>query len=177
MSLPATLSAFVLNTILARLAPLFMIGANGDAEAARHAALQMLGTYHPQTEAELTLAASIISFSLQALEALAQAAQPDLAVNRIIRLRGSAVSLSRESAKAQRSLTQLQKARQQAAPAEPQPETTVQPKTAQPQKAATEKTPNGHAFKPASQLPKIEIRPALAQPHPEVPTATPTLTH
>jgi hypothetical protein len=66
---------------------------------------------------------------LHALEALGQAAAEDLALNRIIRLRGSAVSLSRESHKAQRKLDQLQRDRRagiteqtasQAEPAKPQ---------------------------------------------------------
>jgi len=122
MPLATTLPTAILETILTRLAPLFLIGANGDLTAARHAASQMLDAYDPQTNDELCLAAQIIGFSFQALEALAQAAQPDLSLTRIIRLRGSAVSLSRESEKAQRRLSQLQKARQQAIPAEIQPE-------------------------------------------------------
>lgn len=73
----ATFPAAVLETILIRIAALFLIGAGGDMEAARHAALAMLGAYHPETEDELSLAAQIISFSFQALEALSQAAAPD----------------------------------------------------------------------------------------------------
>ena len=121
----AAFPAPVLETILTRLAALFLIGAAGDMAAARQAALQMLGAYHPKTEDELSLAAQIISFSFQALEALGQAAAPDLPVTRILRLRGGAVSLSRESAKAQRHLSQLQKDRRQGIPvqsAEAQPE-------------------------------------------------------
>jgi hypothetical protein len=114
----ATFPAAVLETILTRLAALFLIGAAGDMEAARQAALQMLGAYHPETEDELSLAAHIISFSFQALEALGQAAAPDLPLTRILRLRGGAVSLSRESAKAQRRLTQCQQDRRKATPAE-----------------------------------------------------------
>jgi len=88
-------------------------------ETARQAALVMLGAYHPETEDELSLAAQIVSFSFQALEALSQAAAPDLPVTRVLRLRGGAVSLSRESAKAQRRLSQLQKDRRQGTQAEP----------------------------------------------------------
>jgi hypothetical protein len=122
MSLLATLPAAILETILIRLTALFLIGAGGDSTAARHAAVQMLGAYQPHTEDELRLAANIIGFSFHALEALGQAAAPDLPLTRILRLRGSAVSLSRESAKADRRLVQLRKARQQAQPAETQPE-------------------------------------------------------
>jgi hypothetical protein len=117
----ATVPAAVLETILIRLAALFLIGAGGDMETARQAARVMLGAYHPETEEELSLAAQIISFSFQALEALSQAAAPDLPVTRVLRLRGGAVSLSRESAKAQRRLSQLQKDRRERTQAEPVP--------------------------------------------------------
>jgi hypothetical protein len=121
----------VLETVLTRLAALFLIGACGDTAAARHAALQMLATYRPETTDELRLAANIIGFSFQALEALSQAATPDMPLTRILRLRGSAVSLSRESAKAERRLNQLQRARQepiQAQQTEVQPEPEPGPK-------------------------------------------------
>jgi hypothetical protein len=123
----STLPAAIMDTILVRLAALFLVGAGGDIIAARHAAAQMLGAYHPETTDEFRLAANIIAFSFQALEALAQAATPDMPLTRIMRLQGSAVSLSRESAKAERRLGQLQKVRQQGTPAqraEIQPEPT-----------------------------------------------------
>ena len=125
MFITTTLPAAILETVLTRLATLFLTGAGGDAVAARQAGFQMLGAYHPETEDELRLAANIVCFSFQALEALSQAAAPELPLTRIISLRGGAVSLSRESAKAERRLVQLQKARQQgiqAQPAEIQPE-------------------------------------------------------
>jgi hypothetical protein len=117
MSLAATLSVAILDTILGRLALLFLSGAAGDLTAARNAAAQMLAAYHPQSEDELRLAAQIVGFSFHALEALGQAASPDLPLTRILRLRGSAVSLSRESHKAQRRLDQLQNARRTGSPA------------------------------------------------------------
>jgi hypothetical protein len=119
MSLVTQLPAAILDTILGRLALLFLTGAAGDLIAAHHAARQMLTAYHPETEDELRLAAEIISFSLHALEALSQAAGSDLSLNQKLRLRGSAVSLSRESHKSQRKLDQLQKARGTGAPAQP----------------------------------------------------------
>jgi hypothetical protein len=117
MSLPSTLPAAILETILTGLAALFLTGANGDTAAARHAASCMLGAYHPETEDELRLAANIVGFSFHAIEALGQAAAPDIPLTRILRLRGSAVSLSRESAKAERRLAELRKARLQSIPA------------------------------------------------------------
>ena len=129
MSAQATLPTAILETVLIRLAALFMTGAAGDPAAARHAALQMLAAYHPETPEELRLAASIIAFSFQSLEALAQAATPDMPLTRILRLRGGAVTLSRESAKAERRLAQLQTARQTAVPPH-QPE--IHPEPAEP---------------------------------------------
>jgi hypothetical protein len=133
-TLATTLSAAILDTILGRLALLFLSGAAGDLTAARNAAARMLAAYHPQTEDELRLAAEIVGFSFHALEALAQAAGPDMPLTRILRLRGSAVSLSRESHKAQRRLDHLQKARRTGSPAAtetPQP-TQTQPSQSQP---------------------------------------------
>ena len=132
---PASFPAAILETILARLTALFLIGANGDSAAAHHAASHMLAAYHPETEDELRLAANIICFSFQALEALAQAAAPDISLTRILRLRGGAVSLSRESTKAERRLAQLQKARQQAVQA---PSAEIQIEPAQPEPARPE---------------------------------------
>ena len=92
----------LLQTILHQIATLLLQGAGGDMETARYAAAATLSTYDPQTEAELRLAARVISFSLQAGEALAQAADPEMPLTRVLRLRTGAVSLSREAAKAER---------------------------------------------------------------------------
>jgi hypothetical protein len=121
-TLAQALPGAILETILSRLASLFLAEAAGDMTAARQAATKMLSAYHPETEDELRLAANIVSFSFQALEALGQAATPDMPLTRKLRLRGSAVSLSRESHKAQRRLDKLQAARRQGIPAETQPE-------------------------------------------------------
>jgi hypothetical protein len=122
MSLANARPGAILETIVTRLAALFLSGTAGDMTAARLAATQMLRAYHPETEDELRLAANIISFSFHALEALGQAATPDMPLTKILRLRGSAVSLSRESHKAQRRLDKLQNERRQGIPAETQPE-------------------------------------------------------
>ena len=117
MSFAATISAAILDTILGRLALLFLTAANGDLPSARHAAAQMLGAYDAVTENELRLAAEVIGFSFHALEALGQAASPELSSSHKLRLRGSAVSLSRASHKAQHRLDLLQKARRTGPPA------------------------------------------------------------
>jgi hypothetical protein len=121
MPLATTLPAAILETILIHLGALFLAGAAGDPIAARQAAAHMLGAYHPETEEELRLAANIVGFSFHALEALGQAAAPDMPLTRVLRLRGSAVSLSREAAKAERRLTQLRNSPQQDIVAQPEP--------------------------------------------------------
>jgi hypothetical protein len=119
--LAATLPTAILETILTHLAGLFLTGAAGDPIAARRAAAQMLAAYHPNTEEELRLAGNIVGFSFHALEALGQAAAPDMPITRVLRLRGSAVSLNREASKAERRLIQLQTARRQCIQAQTQP--------------------------------------------------------
>jgi hypothetical protein len=120
MSLAKTIPSVIQQMILTRMTTLFLTGAGGDLSAAREAAVPMLATYHPETAEELRLAAQIISFSLQAFEALSQASAPDINMSRTLRLRGSAVSLNRESEKDQRRLDQIQQARRAATPAQPE---------------------------------------------------------
>jgi hypothetical protein len=131
MPFAATLLPCILDTVLGRLALLFLSGAKGDLAAARHAAAHMLAAYGPETEDELRLAAEIVTFSFQALEALSLAATPEMPLNKILRLRSGAVSLSRESHKAQRRLDQIQKARREGI--QPQPAAATQPEPARPQ--------------------------------------------
>src|SRR5579859_6058352 len=119
MSLSVRLPAAFLDTILGRLALLFLPAA-GDTTKARSAAAEALADYHPETASELRLAANIVSFGLHALEALSQAADPDMPLTKVLRLRGSAVSLSRESHKAERRLQERQSARRAG---EPEPQT------------------------------------------------------
>src|ERR1700722_13377330 len=121
MSLAGLPEAF-LQTILHQIALLLLQGAGGDMDAARHAAAGTLSAYDPRTEAELRLAARIISFSLQAGEALAQAADPEMKLTHVLRLRTGAVSLSREAEKAERRLEKLREARQQNEDLDPLPE-------------------------------------------------------
>jgi hypothetical protein len=124
MSLPTTITPTIVDTILGHLAPHFLPAANNDLPTAQHAASQILAAYNTETEEELRLAAEIASFGFQALKALGEAAAPDLSPNKTLRLRGSAVSLSREAHKSQRKLDQLQRARHTASaqPAAPKPD-------------------------------------------------------
>jgi hypothetical protein len=117
----ADLPEALLQTILHHIATLLLQGAGGDMETARYAAAATLSTYDPQTEAEFRLAARVISFSLQAGEALAQAADPDMPLTRVLRLRTGAVSLSREAGKAERRLEKIHQTRLLGYPEEPAP--------------------------------------------------------
>jgi hypothetical protein len=119
VSLPATIAQAILDTVIGRLALLFLAGASGDMAMARHAASQMIAAHNPETPDELTLAAEIISLQFHTLQALTDAADPELSLNKILRLRGGAVSLSRESHKARRSLDQLQRTRRAGATEQP----------------------------------------------------------
>jgi hypothetical protein len=116
----------LLNTIVHQIALLLFRGAGGDIAAAHQAAIRTVSALVPKTEAELRLASRIISFSLQATEALSQAADPEMPINRVLRLRSGAVSLAREAQKAERQLEKLQADRMmgiEAPPAaEPEPE-------------------------------------------------------
>ena len=117
----ADLPEALLQTILNQIAMLLLEGAGGDIQVARHAAAVTLGAHAPATEAELRLAARIVSFSLQAGEALAQAAHPEMPLSRVLRLRTGAVSLSREADKAERRLEKLRENRMQAIPEDADP--------------------------------------------------------
>lgn len=110
MSLADLPDAFF-RTILEQIAVLLLRGACGDMEAARQASVATLNTYDPRTEAEFRLAARILSCSLEAGEALAQAADPEMPLTRVMRLRSNAVALNREAEKAERRLEKLRAAR------------------------------------------------------------------
>lgn len=151
MSIPTSIAQAAIDTVLVRLTVLFLVGAAGNPVAARQAASQMLAAYKVENDEELRLAAEIISFSLHALEALSQASAPDFPPNKVLRFRGSAVSLSREAHKAQRKLDLLQRARRTGAP---------RPLEVQP-------TP------PALDRPPIDKPLELIQPKPEAPQTIP----
>ena len=180
----ASFPASLVDTLLCGLAPLFLLGAAGDITAARQAAAAMLQDSCPESEEELRLAAQVIAFGLHALQALGQAMDRDLSLTRILRLRGSAVSLSRESGKAQRRLDQIRKARQAATsskartqvhPATPPPTPPAHPRQApansqpahhQPPDAAQADAPQPHASQ--SHAPQ----PHAPQPHAPQPLAS-----
>ncbi|HVY15615.1 MAG TPA: hypothetical protein VHB27_10315 [Rhodopila sp.] len=113
------LPAAFLRSILHHIAALLLQGAGGDQDEAWKAAQDLVAGNDPRTDAELRLVARIMMFTLQAGEALAQAAQPDMPLNRILRLRSGAVALSREADKAERALEKLRAARDAVQPVQP----------------------------------------------------------
>jgi hypothetical protein len=92
---PAAFTAAVHDRLLVLLAPLFLTVVAGDTEAARNAARDLLASYNPRNNRDLRLAALAIAFSFGALDALSRAADPDLPINQILRLRGNASALNR----------------------------------------------------------------------------------
>ncbi|HVY17359.1 MAG TPA: hypothetical protein VHB27_19200 [Rhodopila sp.] len=120
----ADLPAVFLRTVIRHIAVLLLEGANGDYDEAWEGAETLILGHNPQTEAELRLVYRVIAFNLQAGEALAQAVQPDMPLNRILRLRTGAVSLAREATKAERALEKRRAAseRDEAEPPEAPPE-------------------------------------------------------
>jgi hypothetical protein len=183
MSLATMLSGAVLDTILARLAVLFLTGSGGDLAAAHHGAAKMLAGYHPETEDELRLAAEIVSFGFHALEALSQAASHDLPLTKILRLRGSAVSLSRQSHRSQHRLDQLQRDRRTSRAAQPAAALPQEPPAPQasalPQEPSSRQAPSLPQEPPAprpSSLPQEPPAPqASSSPQASAPPQLPSL--
>ena len=103
---PATITSTVLERILAFLAPIFLSAAGGDNDTAREAARSALACYDARTNRELRLAALAVAFSFGALDALSKAADPELTINQVMRLRGNATSLHRSADKAEQALRQ-----------------------------------------------------------------------
>lgn len=110
MSFP-NIAPLVLDLVLSRLVPWFLT-ATADPQAARDAACSLLASYDVETEAEAHLAAEAICLSFGLLEALSRSVDPDLPLNAVLRLRGSANAMHRSAHKSQRALQTLRKQRQ-----------------------------------------------------------------
>jgi hypothetical protein len=107
----------VLDKILGCLAPLFLDAVKGDAAAARSAANAKLASYEARTNRQLRLAALAIAFSFGALDSLSRAADHDLPLNQVLRLRGNANALNRA---ANQNETRLEKQQRQGDTAAPE---------------------------------------------------------
>jgi hypothetical protein len=94
-----------LNHVLAFLLPFFLQGAVGNADLARAAALQLLGSYGATSSSDLLLAAQVIAFSFSTLDALGKAvAEPDLSPSARLRHRGNANALHRSGEQCRKAL-------------------------------------------------------------------------
>jgi hypothetical protein len=111
LQLSTAITAAVLDKVIGLLVPLFMITAEDDVFAARHAASRLLAAYNAETEEELRLAAEIIGFGFGALDALSRSMADGLSANAVLRLRGSANSQHRSANQCQRTLDKLRKER------------------------------------------------------------------
>lgn len=109
MTQSATISATVVEKILAFLAPLFMVAGTTDIAAARDAAGAILGSYGARSDRELRFAALSIAFGFGALDALSRSADPALVLNQVIRLRGNANALNRAAQQNEVRLEKLRK--------------------------------------------------------------------
>ncbi len=131
------IAPLVLDLILSRLATWFL-AVTADPQAARDAASSLLASYGVETEAEAHLAAEAICLGFGVLEALSRSADPDLPLNAVLRLRGSANAMHRSAHKSQRALQTLQRQRHAtaeaaaAAPPADQPQAAPAPQGTQP---------------------------------------------
>lgn len=166
----------MLDTVLGHITPHFLAATNVDLPAARHAAHRLLAAYDTRTDAELELAADIVSFGFHALEALSDSVAPDLTLNQKLRLRASAVSLSREAHKARSKLDQLIRTRATASvtpEADAASDAALGQPAASPQTAETPIIPETPAG-PEIPAPAATIDPPLG---PTEPTAEPVQAH
>ena len=135
--------------LLARLAPVLSppvlsppvlnpAGLAADEALARRAAEQALAAYRPRHGGELLPIAQIVGFAVSALDNLRLAAAPAASVNRVLRLRGNAASLSRIAQRAAAGLEQQRRSVPEPADApglvaDPGPQAPVQPAPAHPE--------------------------------------------
>ena len=174
MPLPAPATAAFQDTVLDHLVPHFLAATDGNRAAARHAAHHLLAAYDTRTDAELELAVAIANFSLHSLQALSDSAAPDLTLNQKLRLRSSAVSLSREGHKARRKLDQLIRAR--ALSMAPQADAAAQPAITPESIAPEPLAPEPPASEPLAPELVAPTEPPVSPEHPptaEASTASP----
>jgi hypothetical protein len=109
MSLRSSITAAMFERILAFLTPLFLGSGTSDTGPAREAARETLSSYGARTNRELRLAALCIAFSFGALDALSRAANPELPMSQMMRLRGNANALNRAAQQNENRLEKLLK--------------------------------------------------------------------
>ena len=159
MSIPASISAAVVDTIIAFLLPLLLPGAGGDIQAANAVALELLADHQPQTGRELRLAGEAIAFSLKGLAMLGKSAEPASSVEGLNSSLKWACSLARSGHQAQRRLDELQRLRR---PAARRREPVAEPDPGPEAPAAAEPVTARDALSAASPAPEPSSQPDVA---------------
>jgi hypothetical protein len=95
---------FLMELIVALLAPMFLSTANGDITYARVAASETVNAYRAQTCSDLLTIAQIIAFGLAALGSLSLSMADDLSPSMTLRLRANAISANRAAEQCHRAL-------------------------------------------------------------------------
>ncbi len=157
MALHDTLAIEAIDFVVALLLPL-ILPACPDPQAARALALRLLAAHTPENERDLQLAGEAVAFSIRAMGALAEAADPALPPERRDAASRRAGSLSRSGLQVQRCVAALQRERRAARRAPPP--FTVAPLREDPL-AGTPMTA------PPAEAPHASPPPARVQPRPE----------
>jgi hypothetical protein len=158
----------ILSATINQIAPLLIQRTGCDEHASRAALTALLADYKPETNEEFTLAADIVHYRFLAVDNMARSVEPNLPLTKVLRLRGSAVSLSREAHKTQRKLDKLQFTRTRAVPEpEAQPQLALPPAVMPNEPAPTEAAP----AEPAKTEP-AQIAPTMADPAATLPVPT-----
>ena len=85
----------LMNLIAALLAPMFLGVTNGDIGLARMAAIETVSAYRTHSLTDILAIAQIVGFGLAALGSLSLSMDDDLSLPMILRLRGTAIAMSR----------------------------------------------------------------------------------
>jgi hypothetical protein len=94
----------LIRALVALLAPMFLLGADGNIGFAEMAALETLRSYRAQNHASLIKVANVIAFGLATLGSLSLSMQDDLPIPLVLRLRSNANALDRSAARNERAV-------------------------------------------------------------------------
>jgi hypothetical protein len=101
---PLNPSDFLMQLIVALLAPMFLGIAAGDINLARMAAIETVSAYRTRNHADLIAVAQIIAYGLAALGSLSLSMADDISLSMTLRLRGNANALNRSAEQNRRAL-------------------------------------------------------------------------
>jgi hypothetical protein len=120
-------SGFLMNLIIALLAPMFLGVTGGDVGLAQMAAIETVNDYRARNNAGLVAVAQIIAFGLAALGSLSLSMADDISLSMTLRLRGNANACNRSAEQSRRALTGNQAEDHSPTPAEAEPEAEPEP--------------------------------------------------